>query len=590
MRTTLCSSCAALTALAAVLLPIASPARSDELPPEARLRRPVALTLSADEKLLYAANQRSGSISILDVEQRQIAGEVEIGQRLSALKLAGEMLLATDEAAHELVLLKSEGGELHVVQRLAVSPYPVDIEVAADGGRCFVTSLWSRRLSFIALPQAEGEEAQITQVIDLPFAPREQLLARDDTRLIVADSFGSRLAMIDVAAGKVTHFRDIPGHNVRGLATTPDGKMLVIAHQMLNELAHTVRNDVHWGLLMSNDLRWLRLEAMLDTGKEVDLYKGAHMHPLGEASNATGDPSGLAMTASGVVVTALGGVDEVAVGKERDFSLYRMKVGRRPTAVVVASDGRRAFVANTFGDSISFIDLDERVVTDTTPLGPEAPLSLADKGELLFYDARLSHDSWMSCHSCHSEGHTNGSLNDNFSDASFGAPKRVLSLLGSAGTAPFGWNGSAPLMADQLKKTIIHTMQSDSPPKEQEVEALAAYLDTLAPPPSIDIVRGVRDDEAVERGEKLFHGLKCSQCHAPPAFTTPKTYNVGLRDSLGNDHFNPPSLRGVGQRGPYFHDNRAATLESVFTDHGHQIDRELSEDELRDLTAFLRSL
>ena len=60
--------------------------------------------------------------------------------------------------------------------------------------------------------------------------------------------------------------------------TVSDGKMLIVAHQMLNELAHTVRNDVHWGLLMSNDLRWLKVESVLKGGEE--LYTGAHMHPL----------------------------------------------------------------------------------------------------------------------------------------------------------------------------------------------------------------------------------------------------------------------------------------------------------------------
>jgi hypothetical protein len=65
---------------------------------------------------------------------------------------------------------------------------------------------------------------------------------------------------------------------------------------------------------------------------------------------------------------------------------------------------------------------------------------------------------------------------------------------------------------------------------------------------------------------------------------------VGLRDELGETRFNPPSLRGVGQRDRLFHDNRAAGLESVFTRHRHQLDAELSNDDLRDLLRFLRSL
>ena len=55
--------------------------------------------------------------------------------------------------------------------------------------------------------------------------------------------------------------------------------------------------------------------------------------------------------------------------------------------------------------------------------------------------AKLAHDGWFSCHSCHTDGHTNSRLNDSLGDGSFGAPKRVLSLLGVNDTAPWAWNG-----------------------------------------------------------------------------------------------------------------------------------------------------
>ena len=44
------------------------------------------------------------------------------------------------------------------------------------------------------------------------------------------------------------------------------------------------------------------------------------------------------------------------------------------------------------------------------------------RGERLFHDARLSHDGWMSCHSCHVDGHTNGLVADTLGDGSYGAP------------------------------------------------------------------------------------------------------------------------------------------------------------------------
>ena len=196
----------------------------------------------------------------------------------------------------------------------------------------------------------------------------------------------------------------------------------------------------------------------------------------------------------------------------------------------------------------------------------------------------------MSCNSCHADGHTNGLLNDNLSDGSFGAPKRVLSLLGHSKTAPFAWSGTATTLHEQIKNSLTQTMQADDTPTEEQITALAAYIETLEAPPSIDEARGIQDQKAVDRGRSLFTKLECANCHAAPAYTTPDTYDVGIHDKQGNRKFNPPSLIGVGQRGPYFHDNTAASLDDVFLKHKHQLNRDLEPSELTDLLTFLRSL
>lgn len=555
-----------------------------------KLRRPVGLELAGDENSLLVANQRSGTISVVDLTRQQVISELKVAKNLSDFcKLPGQnRYLATDQHQHELLILSLDSQRLKVVERVPVEKYPVSVVSSAEGRSCVVASLWSRRLTFVTLPPDSGGKARVDGRMDMPFAPRCQLFVQDDNRLLVADSFGGRLAIVDPQRRKLLFEHDIPGHNIRGLRLGADGKMLVISHQMLNELAHTVRNDVHWGLLMSNDLRWLRLNRVLK--QDADIYKESHMHPLGEAGRATADPAGLDIARDGTVIVALGGVDEIAIGREEDFSLFRTRVGRRPTAVKIDRDAKLAYVANTFDDSVSVIDLDKREEVKRISLGPSAQLTTADRGELLFFDGRLSHDSWMSCQSCHTDGHTNGLLNDNFSDKSFGAPKRVLSLLGKADTAPFAWNASAQDFSQQIRKSIEVTMQADQAPSNRVIAQLAAYLETLKPPPPIDLARGERDQAAVTRGRAVFESMRCNSCHAPPAYTTPKTYDVGLTDQEGNTRFNPPSLRGVSQRGPYFHDGRAKSLEDVFHDYGHKLRGSPSDQELADLIAFLRSL
>jgi cytochrome c peroxidase len=580
----LCVGVAAAAVGVAVALGLAPAGRAVEL--QRQLRRPVALCVDPAGDWLYVACRESGTLCVVDLHRQEVAAEHRVGQRLADVQwLPGtRKLLAVDEAAHELLVLLAQGREVQVVSRVPVSAYPVTVLAAPDGMYATVASLWSRRLARVDL----DDVPRVRWVLDLPIAPRGQLWLQEHGRLLVADAFGGRLALVDPGRGVVADWRQLPAHNIRGLGLARDGQLLLVAHQMLNDLAHSIRNDIHWGLLMSNDLRWLKVESLLAGGDR--LYRGGHMHPLGDAGRGGADPGGLAVAPDGTVVVALSGVHEVAFGKEEDFSMQRRKVGRRPTAVAIDPQGRWAFVANTLDDSLSLLDLTSGEVTQTVVLGPAPPLTLAQRGELLFYDARLSHDGWMSCHSCHTDGHSNAQMNDNFSDRSFNSPKRVLPLGGVKETLPLAWNGQVASLRQQIQNSVTGTMQRDDPLPKEEVEALVAYLQTLEPPPPLDVARGAVDPQAVARGQAVFQRHDCARCHTPPTYTSPEAYDVGLADSQGARRFNPPSLRGVSQRDRWLHDSRAQTLEEVFLLHGHPSDTAYSAEEVRDLVAFLRTL
>jgi cytochrome c peroxidase len=540
-----------------------------------RPRRPVALTLSADGSRLFVAN-RAGTISVLDTANRRVVAEAAAGRRLADLVATpnGE-LLAADEAAGELVVLAVRSDRPQVVRRVPLASSPVCVRANADGSRWYVASLWPHRVTVVERGGG-GEHA-----VEVPFPPRLLLPLPGRKKLLVADSFGGRLAVIDVAEAKVAAVHALDAHAIRGLAVA--GDKLLLAHQVLAPRTPTTAEEMHWGNVLNQGVRSLPLTGVLTPG--ADVLRGADLRPLGEPGRGAGDPSGLAVAADGTAVVTLGGVGEITFGKDKDVVWQRLEVGRRPTAVTLSADGKRAFVADTSGDAIVFVDLAARKVEATVSLGPAPELNSEQRGELLFYDARLSREGWMSCHSCHTDGHSNGGLSDTLSDGGFGAPKRVLTLLGVGDTGPWTWVGGSPDLAEQVRKSLRTTMRSLSV-RDEQVADLTAYLRTLAPPPP-----AARPDEAsVRRGREAFGRHGCAKCHAPPTYTTPKTYDVGLHDEAGNTAFNPPSLRGVGQAGPYFHDGRAATLEEVFTRHGHPGPGALSRGEVSDLVNFLRNL
>jgi len=119
----------------------------------------------------------------------------------------------------------------------------VSLQVSPDGSRCTVACLWPRQLTIVAL----DAEPRIVSKIDLPFAPRNQLLVSDN-KLVVTEAFGGRLAVIDLRAGAVESVRSLPGHNIRGLSLSGDRTRLLLTDQMLNRLAHAQRDDIHWAI------------------------------------------------------------------------------------------------------------------------------------------------------------------------------------------------------------------------------------------------------------------------------------------------------------------------------------------------------
>lgn len=565
---------------------------------QSRLRAPIALALADDGKLLLAANQRSGTVSLVDLATRHVVGETSIGKQLSDLvSLPGhqDSFLCTDSESHELCLLARHGHEISIVDRLRVSPYPVSVRVDKTGNRCFVASLWSRKLTAVDLvPDTKaGVRLKLGTALALPFPPRLQALAPDGRMLIVAGAFGGQLAAVNLDRFGLGTVKAVPGQNIRGLAWDRDGRHLFLAQQTLNRLGYTSQEDLHWGSVVSNVVRSIERTAIEDS--QTDVLSGSRAFELGQVGNGAGDPAALSIGRDGTLSIALSGVGEVAIGSPDGAHLRRFKVGVRPTALLASEDNSTLYVADTFGDSIAMIRQAKSAdasasdaVTDIS-LGPQPTLTAAERGERLFSDARLSLENWMSCQSCHADGHSSDALSDTLGDGSFGAAKRIPPLGGVAETGPWAWNGSMADLGQQIHKSLQTTLRAKSI-RDAQVADLVAYLKTLKPAPPLDDAPSTVARPAVERGRAVFERHKCNRCHVPPTFTSPHVYDVELADEVGNRRFNPPSLRGVSQRAAFFHDGRATSLVDVFRVHHHPSNAQLAEAELTDLIAYLQTI
>lgn len=559
---------------------------------ERTLRRPVALAVSPNGNTVFAANRDSRSISIVDASIPAVVGEFNVVGRLADIvPIAGDRLLALDEEHAMLLSIELREGTWKIVSSTPVPKYPVRIVLDSSRTNCYVTSLWSRTLTKYEWSPV-NETPKRTGELDLPFEPRELCLIQSDSHLVVASAFDAALSVVDLSNFTIARNERLSGHNIGGLAVKSDGG-IVWTMQQLSPLAHSTRDDVHWGNMISNVFVELPLHALLNN--QTALENQMVQWPLGEPGDAAGDPGAVYNGKNDTVAIALSGVGQVAIGpmpkvhasngKATSTSEWkRINVGKRPIAIAVA--GERLVVANMYSDSLTVIPLENPLKATELCLGEMKERTAEQKGEQLFFDSRLSLNGWMSCHSCHTLGHTNHRLNDNLSDGSFGAPKRVPSLLGVADTSPWAWNGSVTTLEEQVSKSVQNTMHGQIRP--EDVNDIVAYLKTLKLPDST--LRTQASNSQVSQGEKLFVEFECATCHAPPTFTTPRTYDVKVTDELGNREFNPPSLRGLVYRSPLLHDGQAKSLPALFNVHQHGLTRQLSEAELTALVAYLQTL
>jgi cytochrome c peroxidase len=251
-------------------------------------------------------------------------------------------------------------------------------------------------------------------------------------------------------------------------------------------------------------------------------------------------------------------------------------------------------VANYLLDAVQVVEVASGRLVRTIALGGPAQPDLARKGETLFYDARRSHHQWFSCHSCHPDGHTCGRTFDTLNDESYGNPKLTPSLRGVSHTGPWTWHGWQQNLGQAVEKSFTQTLFGPKP-SAAEVRAVVAFLQTLDHPANPYRQADGFLSPTSRRGEALFAGkARCVRCHYGEHYTSDKNYDVKVEeDGSPFDLWNPPSLRGLYERGPYLHDGRADTLEEVLRSH-HAPEKlggtKLTVEETRDLIDFLKSL
>jgi cytochrome c peroxidase len=145
------------------------------------------------------------------------------------------------------------------------------------------------------------------------------------------------------------------------------------------------------------------------------------------------------------------------------------------------------------------------------------------------------------------------------------------------------------------------------PERGSQVHFMAEVMDILDFPPAAKLnlfgtLNAKKATASEMRGQKVFFERgRCAVCHAPPYYTDnsmhdlhterffrPKMYNGCM--AIGDGPIKTFPLRGIKDTPPYLHDGRLLTLEDTVEFHNLVLETKLTEQEKKDLVAFLRCL
>ena len=586
---------------------IATKAGSDALSNPKRSSSAIAIT--ADGSTLFVVNPDSNSLTLVDTLTSEPIAEIGVGvdPRTVAIDERKSRAYIANRGSDSVSIV--DLAEPSVIGTIEVGVRPYGIVVSPGGERLFIAEQGVDRLCII-----DTESLETLALISIPDRPSGLALSDDGHTLYVTHLLLPFITVLEGVNGPIDEITtsriDLwPDSNLlQSFVLSPDGATAYVPHTRSNTHNQALTFDTTVFPLVS----LIDLESRTQqVGAQFDL--------------GTLDPPGVGLPFD-AVITPDGRELWIVNAASNDISVIDLEARRlaahievedNPRAIVLSPNGTTAYVNNTLAGTVSVIDTASYAVVDTIPVTeiPLPPILLT--GKRLFHssdDPRLGRAQWISCNTCHFEGEHDGQT----WTFGFAGPRNTTSLLGMIETYPLRWSGEwdesadsefairrenfgAGLINGDMNCQLFPPDCVDQPPNQgtnYDLDALATFIDSLRVPLSPSHVRGEPLTDAEQRGQALFNdpAVGCARCHAAPLYTDLKMHDVGTatpNERIGSA-FDTPTLRGLYDSAPYFHDGNAKTLYETVTfpseNNEHDVRRVLTEQEINDLVAFLLAL
>jgi YVTN family beta-propeller protein len=558
-------------------------------------------TVAVDDasRRAYVANRGSDSVSVVDLDARAVITEVTVGNRPYGVVVSpdGARLYVAEQGVDQVRILDTTG--LATLAALPTTDRPSGLAISDDGRTLYVTHLLTNTITVLTAG---------------PFTIYLPLILKGGPVNWYTGTLVDGETSLGPRTYQSTNYQSTiislwPDSNlVQAIVFSPDRDCAYVPHTRSNSSNRALTFDTTVFPLVS--LIDLTTQQHL-VGQQIDL---GTLDPPG-----VGLPFDAAVTPNGVELWVLNAAsNDISVIDLTDYQLVaHIEVGDNPRGIVLSPDGATAYVNNTLAGTVSVIDTPAYTVTAVITVTdiPLPPTLL--NGKRLFHtsdDPRLSLAQWISCNTCHFEGEHDGRT----WFFGFAGPRNTTSLLGMIETYPLRWSGEWDESADsefanrkenfgsgliegEMNCSLSPTDCANHPPNQgrsYDLDCLAAFIDSLQVPLSPAHAHGEPLTEAEQRGQAIFNDptLGCLTCHPPPLYTDQEMHDVGTAtpDERIGPAYDTPSLRGLHNSAPYFHDGSVATLYETITypspGSEHDVTALLTEAEIQDLIAFLLAL
>lgn len=382
-----------------------------------------SLALANDGRTLLAVNMLNGTVSVVDIPQRQVRAEIAVGAdpRAVALTPDSSRALVVSRGDGTLAVLDWQAGSVERAIELGAQPYAV---VARDANTAYVSLQSTNEVLRVDL--ATGA---IGNRIPVPAMPAGLALWGDF--LYVTHFWSGELSLIYLPQQQV----------VRTVATGADSSLAqsltINPRTGVAYLPHSRSAD--WNPARTFDNSVLPLVSVVDlAGMDAPRRARLALNVIDRPLNMPFDAA-LDLVRNWLFVVSAGSdaltVIDLATGTAR----AHIPVGANPRGVLLNLDSSLAIVHNAIDGTLTFIETRTLNVIETLPISDlTVPIDLF-LGAQLFHsaaDPRMSRDHALSCASCHFDGQSDGRVWQNIPG---GGTRSTPALRGLADGAPYSW-------------------------------------------------------------------------------------------------------------------------------------------------------